>query len=824
MIALRKQRQHLGIVLLRLDFLAEHLLKLFFLLLISMQVTYAEGTRQLEPYGTTVKPTELTKLRITNNAASGRVLFAQVGCPEPYRLNVFVNDLAETIYFGINAGRDSLYYQFRDPDNNVVPGFSLSRVPQSGAGYISSYNEAISGPKISGGNPIGYTPLILTPTKTGNYYIEFASNASGAAVSDTQLTFFDITVAKGNKVIDGRLWSKAWQINSGSGYFTIPPTTQSFAKFYIYASDSIVTQLDLNGLCGGIYTIYCNYFGVTNTGNWFSDRRSVNRFPSTGDSPQYKIFLNDPDPECFPTGRAGEICALSSTSYCDGTVDILLKVNKPGSVSLHLDCPPAGLGPEDLDFSIAVKGSGNCSTWDTIRWNGLDKLQQMVHNGAGISMDIDYINGLTNLPLWDVESAYQGIKVDLVRPLPPSGNTKLPLFWDDSGCGGTTNTLTGCIYPASSNISGCHNFPDSPPKHDQMVNTWWFYNTKATIHSTLVVKRLPSTPPMPSGPLSVCPGQPNVAYAVPTQLNTEKYIWYLPDGRTDTTTVPKIFFGYPDLEIPLKLSVKGWNAACGYGEVSTELTINPIPKISGPAEACQKTLSRFSTIPGLIGYQWSVSEQGAILGGNKSNSITVFWNSAGDKTVQVLTNSENCPSVPTLFQTLVHPTPTPDIAPSDTIWLCDFRPFVMESKNTYKKYAWQDGDTSMVYITRKPGTYSLTVVDNFGCMGSDVVVLEPCIQAFFAPNAFAPGNPEKNNIFRILDNGLLHSSRVELLIYNRWGEKVFEGNGIRDGWDGTHHGQPCPAGIYVYRIILPYHAIDFKHVAGPLSGTFMLVR
>ncbi len=39
-----------------------------------------------------------------------------------------------------------------------------------------------------------------------------------------------------------------------------------------------------------------------------------------------------------------------------------------------------------------------------------------------------------------------------------------------------------------------------------------------------------------------------------------------------------------------------------------------------------------------------------------------------------------------------------------------------------------------------------------------------------------------------------------MLIFNRWGEKLFESDDISIGWDGTKNGVPCPGDAYVYKI------------------------
>ena len=319
-------------------------------MLVSIKTSHAEGTKEFMPYNPATMPTEITQLFLDKGLH--RAPFAQLGCLAQYRLNIYIsNPATEKIYIGLNDGSENLYYQVRDPNGTIVPGFALSAIPASGAGYIASWTQAFNGPNISGSSPSGYTPKIITPTIAGNYYIEFAADASGTGIYGKQVTYFDATVAQNTTPIPGRVWSKAWQIYSGGQYSTPIPGTQTFSSFYIYTDDGIVSKLNLNGLCGGASTIYCNQWGVTNGGNWFQDRKSSNIWPSTGDAPQYKIFLNDPDINVYPTGLLGQICEVISESHCNGTIDIKLRVSKPGSVTINIDCEPMGEGAEDITLT-----------------------------------------------------------------------------------------------------------------------------------------------------------------------------------------------------------------------------------------------------------------------------------------------------------------------------------------------------------------------------------------------------------------------------------------------------------------------------------------
>ena len=70
--------------------------------------------------------------------------------------------------------------------------------------------------------------------------------------------------------------------------------------------------------------------------------------------------------------------------------------------------------------------------------------------------------------------------------------------------------------------------------------------------------------------------------------------------------------------------------------------------------------------------------------------------------------------------------------------------------------------------------------------------------SLFIPNVITPNGDGKNDYFEIVgaDNPCLDISR--LIIYNRWGKKVFEANGSKFIWDGTNNGTQSSEGNYFY--------------------------
>lgn len=97
-------------------------------------------------------------------------------------------------------------------------------------------------------------------------------------------------------------------------------------------------------------------------------------------------------------------------------------------------------------------------------------------------------------------------------------------------------------------------------------------------------------------------------------------------------------------------------------------------------------------------------------------------------------------------------------------------------------------------------TYNVMITDENGCEANEVVevrVLQSnCVEPFiFVPNAFTPNGDGINDILYVRGYSV---TDVFFIIYNRWGEKVFETDKIDRGWDGRHKDEKICPDVYGY--------------------------
>jgi gliding motility-associated-like protein len=70
-----------------------------------------------------------------------------------------------------------------------------------------------------------------------------------------------------------------------------------------------------------------------------------------------------------------------------------------------------------------------------------------------------------------------------------------------------------------------------------------------------------------------------------------------------------------------------------------------------------------------------------------------------------------------------------------------------------------------------------------------------CIETLELPNGFTPNGDGKNDYFFV--KGLDDYPDNSIVVYNRWGNQVWEKSGYRNDWDGVNDkGEPLAAGTY----------------------------
>lgn len=92
----------------------------------------------------------------------------------------------------------------------------------------------------------------------------------------------------------------------------------------------------------------------------------------------------------------------------------------------------------------------------------------------------------------------------------------------------------------------------------------------------------------------------------------------------------------------------------------------------------------------------------------------------------------------------------------------------------------------------------LTVWSDFGCYDSTKQVIHVISDIiFYAPNTFTPDGDEFNALWRVYVQGI-DIYNFELIVYNRWGEIMWESHNPEASWNGTYGGKIAPDGTYIW--------------------------
>ena len=129
----------------------------------------------------------------------------------------------------------------------------------------------------------------------------------------------------------------------------------------------------------------------------------------------------------------------------------------------------------------------------------------------------------------------------------------------------------------------------------------------------------------------------------------------------------------------------------------------------------------------------------------------------------------------------------------------------------------------MKYPEGVVGTYEvqLIVTTNEGCVDTVSKILSVLSDIiFYSPNTFTPDGDEFNQTWKFHVDGV-DQFNFELLIFDRWGELVWETHDVNSEWDGTYHGKIIPEGTYVWIARVKDLYSDSKRT---FNGTINLIR
>lgn len=220
---------------------------------------------------------------------------------------------------------------------------------------------------------------------------------------------------------------------------------------------------------------------------------------------------------------------------------------------------------------------------------------------------------------------------------------------------------------------------------------------------------------------------------------------------------------------------------------------------------------------------------------NTCDDVSHTYVTSGQQSVSLtVTNAAGCTSTMILVDYIdVYEQPIADFTVDNSTvdgWHSEIE-FTNTSINGVS-YIWDFGDETLVsteenpiheYDSNVPGNYIVTlIVSNGTCTDTaqQVITIEETV-IYYVPNSFTPDGDQYNQTFKPVFSSGIDIYSYHLVIYNRWGELIFETHDLEYGWDGTYQGKIVPDGTYVWKISFKQTSSDAHH---QLTGHVNMLR
>jgi len=335
---------------------------------------------------------------------------------------------------------------------------------------------------------------------------------------------------------------------------------------------------------------------------------------------------------------------------------------------------------------------------------------------------------------------------------------------------------------------------------------------------------------------SICPGDSILIFAEITGGNGGPYICKLNDLNLAVPPV-EVFPEGVDTIVKYILTVSDY---CGspIGKDSLEIEILPAATNNFKSDTtygCQPLIVNFIESSPNDGqtYYWQFGDNENNNYSTIKNPTHTFYSDGIFDVTLSITSTNGCINNITKEEMItVYKNPESIFLP-DPLQQSIISPIIYFQNTSTTKYScfWDFGDEDESSLENPEheydlaGTYNvqLIIIDENGCTDTsynEVIIKDEHL--FYAPTAFSPDNDGVNETFYIKNNGI-DPSNYKMLIYNRWGELIFETkkNDKTGAWDGkVKNGAVAPSGVYVWYAIYR----DFKNVEHQKSGNVTLIR
>jgi len=250
---------------------------------------------------------------------------------------------------------------------------------------------------------------------------------------------------------------------------------------------------------------------------------------------------------------------------------------------------------------------------------------------------------------------------------------------------------------------------------------------------------------------------------------------------------------------------------CGAKTEDVDIRVDETPGLGLPSDttACSQDGLTLTANPGYDHYQWNT--------GATTRGIEITQESG----YRLKAEKGKCSDRHSLYVDFSRP---PEAGLADTLRICPAEEeFATLKPAKAKEYQWHsNGSKARTLEVTESGTYAVTLTNQKGCRNADSIkAIETCPGKLYFPNAFTPDGDGKNENFRPRGEGI---KNYHLIIYNRWGTKIFASDDITQGWDGAFEGSQSPAGVYLYLCTYEAKTMEGNYKFEARHGELQLIR
>ncbi|MFM7661045.1 MAG: PKD domain-containing protein, partial [Bacteroidota bacterium] len=294
-----------------------------------------------------------------------------------------------------------------------------------------------------------------------------------------------------------------------------------------------------------------------------------------------------------------------------------------------------------------------------------------------------------------------------------------------------------------------------------------------------------------------------------------QYLWNFGDGNFDNEFEPQHSFNGAD-NYSIQLSATYPLTGCSKS-ILHQITIYSVPINSfsySDSISCGplNVLYTADTLNPSWNYEWDFGNGDVI---EQIGSVGFQFNEEGCYDVSLTTtNQEGC-SYTTTFNDIacMYDLPVASFSPND-FDASNYYPYFQFNNTSLNSnsFMWDFGDQTTSFGFSPSHLYSnemanyivsLIAYNEIGCTDTSIIIVSVNEESIiYVPNTFTPDGDEYNQTFKpILTDGFKKDS-YHLMIFNRWGEVVFESYDVEYGWDGSYGtgGKKAQIGTYTWKI------------------------